>query len=336
MTWKAPDVLWLLLGIPFLVGLLGWAIRVRQRALLRFAEERLLPALTPQVRQRQFILRGLLVILGLFFLLLSLAGPQWGFHWQETRRHGVDIVVALDTSRSMLATDVAPTRLDRAKLGVRGLVERLTGDRIGLVAFAGTAFLQCPLTLDYTAFLESLHSVTVGIIPKGGTSVSQALDVGRSAFEYHTSPNKVLIIITDGEDHDGEVERASQRAAAAGIAVYAVGVGTQEGEIISVETASGKTYLKDREGRVVKSRLGTETLQNIALTTGGAYVYDTGPTLGLEQAYDRYVSGLDKSDLRTTVERRDADRFQYPLAIAVLFFVLEWFVGRHASRAEIT
>ncbi len=323
MVWRTPQLLWLLLCVPLVAGLLVWALRRRRRALEQFAQASLLPVLIPDTDRRGHPWRAGLLVGALALLILALAGPRWGLQWEEVRREGADIVVVLDTSRSMLATDITPTRLDRAKLALRDFVRHLQGDRIGLVAFAGSAFVQCPLTLDYGAFLESLRSVTVGIIPKGGTALGEAIKTGLAAFENQPGRHHALLIITDGEDHDGQIQAASQRAAERGIKIYTVGVGSPEGELVPLSVDGRRSFLKDRQGQVVKSRLDTETLQQIALTTGGAYIYDTGPSLGLGEIYTRYLSRLEKRDLTSTLERRYADRFQLPLAIGLLLLALE-------------
>ena len=332
MVWRTPQFLWLLLAIPLVAGLLMWALRQRRRALEQFAQASLLPVLVSATAQRSHHWRAGLLVVTLALLIIALAGPRWGVQWEEVRREGADIIVALDTSRSMLATDVTPTRLEHAKLALRDLVQQLQGDRIGLVAFAGSAFVQCPLTLDYGAFLESLRSVTVGIIPKGGTALGQAIKTGLAAFENQPGKHHALIIITDGEDHDGQIQGASQQAAAKGIKVYTIGVGTPEGELIPLSVEGRQTFLKNRQGQVVKSRLDTETLQTIALTTGGAYVYDSGPSLGLGEVYARYISQLEKRALTSTLERRSAERFQLPLAVALLLLAVEPFM--HGWRSQ--
>ena len=333
MVWRTPQFLWLLFCIPLVAGLLMWALRRRRRALEQFAQASLLPVLTPDTDQRSHYWRAGLLVGALTLLILALAGPRWGFQWEEVRREGADIVVALDTSRSMLATDITPTRIDRAKLALRDFVQHLQGDRIGLVAFAGSAFIQCPLTLDYGAFLESLRSVTVGIIPKGGTALGEAITTGLAAFENQPGRHHALLIITDGEDHDGQIQAAGQQAAAKGIKIYTVGVGSPEGELIPLNADGRRSFLKDRQGQVVKSRLDTETLQQIALTTGGAYVYDTGPSLGLGEIYTRYLSQLEKRDLTSTLERRSAERFQLPLAVGLLLLALEVCIRDRRSQA---
>jgi Ca-activated chloride channel family protein len=321
------------MSVPVVVALFVWALRLRRRALEQFAESHLLPILIPDVDHRRQYWRAGLLAAALAFLIIAVAGPRWGFQWEEVRREGVDIVIALDTSRSMLATDVKPSRLERAKLALQELVQQLQGDRIGLVAFAGSAFIQCPLTLDYGAFLESLQATSVGIIPKGGTALDEAIRTGLAAFENHPSKHHALIIITDGEDHDGQVQVASQLAAEKGIKVYTIGVGTPEGELISLTIDGRPAFLKDRQGQVVKSRLDTETLQDIAITTGGAYVYDSSPSLGLDEVYTRYISQLEKRELTSTLERRYEDRFQLPLALGLILLVLEPFI-RDQRRAD--
>ena len=333
MVWRTPQFLWFLFSVPVVVALFVWALRLRRRALEQFAESHLLPILTPNVDYRRQYWRAGLLATALAFLIIAVAGPRWGFQWEEVRREGVDIVIALDTSRSMLTTDVKPSRLERAKLALQELVQKLQGDRIGLIAFAGSAFIQCPLTLDYGAFLESLRATSVGIIPKGGTALDEAIRTGLAAFENHPSKHHALIIITDGEDHAGQVQAASQLAAEKGIKVYTIGVGTPEGELIPLTVDGRRAFLKDRQGQVVKSRLDTEILQDIAITTGGAYVYDSSPSLGLDEVYTRYISQLEKRELTSTLERRYEDRFQLPLALGLILLALEPFI-RDQRRAD--
>ena len=254
----------------------------------------------------------------------ALAGPKWGFHWQEVHREGIDLIVALDTSRSMLATDVKPNRLERAKLAIMDLVPLLQGDRIGLVAFAGTAFLECPLTLDYAAFEQSLRAVEVGIIPRGGTALARALDTSMDAFEARQGKYEAIILITDGENNEGDVKEAAKRAAELGIKMFTVGIGTAEGELLSL----GKDgFVKDRNGQVVKSRLDEDTLKNIALTTGGAYVQGLGPSLGLDQVFRDHIAKMERREVASTLERRYEERFQIPLALALLLLIAETLIA---------
>lgn len=321
--WRQPEFLWLLLVAAAAAFGLFTAWRRRRAALEVFAESHLLDAIAPDHGSRRPAVSMALNLGALLFLILALAGPQWGFHWQEVRREGIDLMVALDTSRSMLASDVRPNRLERAKLAVQDLVKQLEGDRVGLLAFAGTSFVQCPLTLDYQAFAESLRAVHVGIIPKGGTALAQAIRAGVTAFEGREGKHAALVIITDGEDHEGDIETAAQEAAAAGIRVYTVGIGTPGGELIEIEQNGRRTYLKDQQGQVVKSRLDDETLRQVATTTGGAYLYAHGPSLGLDELYDEHIAKMDRREIETSMQRRFRERFQVPLLVALLLLVVE-------------
>ncbi|MFI5365519.1 MAG: VWA domain-containing protein [Candidatus Binatia bacterium] len=335
MAWRLPYVLWLLVAVPLAAAFFVWAFRLRKRTLERFAEARLLPALAPDLDERRQRGRAAMLLAALALFVVALAGPKWGFHWEEVHREGVDLIVALDTSRSMLAEDVKPNRLERAKLAVQDLVKQLHGDRIGLIAFAGSAFVQCPLTLDYEAFAESLQAVNVGIIPKGGTALAEAISAGVEAFEGHQGKHEALILITDGEDHEGQIDDATKQAADLGIKIYTIGIGTPDGDLIPITVDGQQTFLKDRHGQVVKSRLDDETLKKMATDTGGAYVHATGPDLGLDMVYSDYIGKMEKRELKSTMERRFEDRFQIPLLLAAALLALEPLVGER-RRARVS
>jgi Ca-activated chloride channel family protein len=335
ILWSQPALLWLLALVLALGAVLLVAGRRRATDLAAFAEAGLVERLAPDVDRRRRGLRDALRLLALAALVIGLAGPQWGFHWEEVHREGIDLIVAVDTSRSMLAADVKPTRLERAKLAVQDLVDFLDGDRVGLVAFAGTAFLECPLTLDYAAFERSLRALQVGIIPRGGTALSRAVDASLDAFEAREGKHQAIILITDGEDHEGDVAEAAERAAERGVKIYTVGIGTAEGELIPVTEEGQRGYVKDRDGQVIKSRLDEETLQRIAATTGGAYVRGLGPALGLDEVFRDHIAKMERREVATSLERRYEKRFQIPLAIALVLLLVESLVGDR-RRAAVT
>lgn len=337
MMWRAPMFLALLLLVPLAVAFFVWAFRRRRRALEEFAEPRLLAVISPDRDERRRYWRAGLSIAALASLAIALAGPKWGFQWQEVKREGIDLIVAIDTSRSMLAQDVKPNRIGRAKLAVQDLVKQLQGDRIGLVAFAGSAFVQCPLTLDYMAFLESLRSTDVGIIPRGGTALAEAIKVSLGAFEGRQGKHAALVMITDGEDNEGDVDAAAKEAAERGIKVFTVGIGTPEGELIQIKDKGQSTYVKDRKGQVVKSRLNNESLQNIASTTGGAYLQAQGADFGLDKLYLEHISTMEKRELESTIERRYKEQFQWPLGVALVLLAIESLIGnRKPSGAGLS
>lgn len=327
-VWRQSIALWALLVVPVLAAVLVAAHRRGRRALTTFAEEPLLPRLAPDIARRRRVARDVLRLVTLVACVVGLAGPRWGFHWEEVRREGVDLVVALDTSKSMLAVDVKPNRLERAKLAVLDLLRLLRGDRVGLVAFAGTAFLQCPLTLDYDAFTQSLAAVDVGLIPRGGTALGRAIEAGVEAFGGRQGKHAALILITDGENHEGDVEAAAARAAEEGIKIYAVGIGTPAGELIPVAGKGGTPgFLKDRHGAVVKSRLNEDVLRLVADKTGGAYLLASGSSFGLDSLFRDYIAKMERRELESTIERRYEDRFQVPLTIALFLLAMESFIA---------
>jgi Ca-activated chloride channel family protein len=324
IAWRDGMALGALVLVPAVALFLAWALRERERALATFVEAALLPTVVPDLDRRRRRLRAGLVVAAVAAIAVALGGPMWGFHWEEVRREGIDLVVALDTSKSMLATDVAPNRLARAKLAVEDLLAELKGDRIGLVAFAGSAFVECPLTLDRNAFRESLQAVEVGLIPRGGTNLTIALATGLDAFEGHQGSHQALVLITDGEDHEGSLDDAIKQATERGVKVFTVGIGTAEGELIPAE---GGGFLKDRKGQVVKSRLGEETLKKIALDTGGVYLHAAGTDLGLAGLYRDHIATMEKRELASTLERRYEHRYQIPLGLAALLLLVEAFLG---------
>ena len=324
MIWRDAIALAAFALVPAAVAFFWWAFRERDRALATFVDAALLPTVVPDLDRRRRRVRAGLLVAALALFGVALGGPMWGFHWEEMKREGIDLVVAIDTSKSMLATDVAPNRLERAKLAVQDLLAEMAGDRVGLVAFAGTAFVQCPLTLDRNAFRESLQAVEVGLIPRGGTNLTEALESGLAAFEGHQGRHQALVLITDGEDHEGKLDDVIKAAAERGVKIFTVGIGTAEGELIPAE---GGGFLKDRKGQVVKSRLGEDTLKKIALDTGGVYLHAAGADLGLGALYREHIATMEKRDLASTLERRYEHRYQIPLALGLVLLVVEQLLG---------
>lgn len=332
MFFREPKFLWLLIVVAVVALPAILLQRRRAHALRAFADEVLLPRLIPDLNPRRRVLRTGLRLAVLALILVALAGPKWGFRWEEVRREGIDLIVALDTSRSMLATDVKPNRLERAKLAVLDMVKLLQGDRIGLVTFAGTAFLECPLTLDYAAFERSLRAQQVGIIPVGGTSIARAIAAALAGFEARQGKHEALVLITDGEDHEGKVDEAAQAAAERGVKIFTVGIGTAEGELIPARQDGSAAFVKDRQGQVVKSRLNEDILRQIAVKTGGAYVRGLGAALGLDEVFRDHIAKMERREVASTLERRYEERFQVPLLLALLLLFVEGLIGDRKSE----
>ena len=329
---------WLLAAVAAAIALLlFWrrADRGRRAALERFASPQLLGDLTASVSARRRSVKRALVVAGVLLGGLALAGPQYGFTWEETQRRGIDVLIALDTSRSMLAQDVAPNRLERAKLAVRDLVDQLGSDRVGLIAFAGSAFLQCPLTLDHAAFLESLDALQPGVIPTPGSDLASALRTAEQALATEQRNVKLLVLFSDGEDLGGSAIEAAKHAAEQGIRVFTVGVGSDNGELIPVPSAKGGTeFLKDPQGQYVKSKLDAETLRQVAELTGGFYEPLGRRGEGVTAIHDRALAPLPKEELASRMRRVPIERFQWALAVALLCLGLEPIVRERVSRGR--
>ena len=324
MNFANPHMLWLLLAIPpALLAFFWWAGRARQRLLTQFIQARLLPTLTIGISAtRQKISIGCLV-LAVVCLILALARPQWGFDWQETKQRGLDIVVAIDTSKSMLAEDIAPNRLARAKLAALELMQRARSDRLGVVAFAGSAFLQCPLTIDDAAFRQSVEALNVNIIPQGGTAIAEAIETALTAFKEEDN-YKVLVLFTDGEDHDSGALEAAEKAAKAGMRIFTIGIGTAEGELLRVKDAQGGgDYVRDEQGNVVKSHLNERLLQQIASATEGGFYLPLRGAKSIDTLYDQGLAKLPKSQHQEKFVRQYHERYHWPLAVAIILLLAE-------------
>src|SRR6202030_2089963 len=220
-----------------------------------------------------------LQLLGLAFALIALAQPRWGYTFQDVKRKGLDLLIAVDTSRSMLSNDVQPNRIERVKLAIQDLINELQGDRVGLIAFAGRAFLQAPLTIDYDAVVEAINDLDTKTIPEGGTNISSAIALAMQSFGKSATGNRALIIFTDGEDLSGDAVTMAKEATDAGVRIFTVGVGTPQGSLIPVTGEDGQTaFVKDSSGQVVKSRLDEKRLREVAEATGGFYLHlENGP-----------------------------------------------------------
>ena len=320
-----PELLWLLWLVPLVGVFYVWSARRRQQLLEQFASSELLARLTGHTSPQRQALKAGLVVVAFGLLVLSLAEIKYGFTWEEVRRRGVDIVVALDVSDSMLVEDAEAggtlSRLERAKREIADLLRLLEGDRIGLVAFAGTAFLECPLTLDYGAAELFLDAIDTDLIPVKGTAIGEALTTSIEAFEEGPDRSQAVILITDGEDHQGEALQAAEMASERGIRIFPIGIGRDEGAPIP---QPGGGFRRDRAGEIILSRLDEPTLQRIALTTGGRYVRSVTGDVDLEQIYLQGIKvSLEDQELGATRRERWKERFQWLLAAALGLLMLE-------------
>src|SRR5438874_2353694 len=279
MSFGAPQWLWGLVVIPLLTALFVRAERRGLRRLQEFVSARLLPQLAGTVNRPRRLVKFALQLLGFSLVLVSLAQPRWGYTFQDVKRKGLDLLIAVDTSRSMLSNDVQPNRLDRVKLAVQDLLNELQGDRVGLIAFAGRAFLQAPLTIDYDAVVEAINDLDTKTIPEGGTNISEAITLAEKTYGKSAVGNRALVIFTDGEDLSGDAVKTAKSAADAGIRIFTIGVGTAEGSLIPISGDDGGTaFVKDSKGQVVKSKLDEKRLREVAEASAGFYLHlDNGP-----------------------------------------------------------
>src|ERR1044071_4812083 len=280
MTFGAPEWLWGLLLIPLLIALFVRAEHRGLKRLQQFVSARLLPQLAGTVNRPRRVVRFSLLLLGLAFAIMSLAQPRWGYTFEDVKRKGLDLLVAVDTSRSMLSNDVQPSRLDRVKLAIQDLIDELQGDRVGLIAFAGRAFLQAPLTIDYDAVIGAVNDLDTKTIPEGGTNISSAVTLATQSFGKSAMGNRAMIIFTDGEELSGDAVKTAKAAAAdAGVRIFTVGVGTPQGSLIPITGDNGETsFVKDSAGVGHKSKLDDKRLREIAEATGGFYLHlENGP-----------------------------------------------------------
>jgi Ca-activated chloride channel family protein len=327
MRFEHPPILWfVLLAVPALTAFFWWSWRRRRALIAQFVQSRLLAQLTVGVSPRRQKARLALLVLGVALLLLALARPQWGYDWEEARQRGLDIVVAIDTSKSMLAEDARPNRLERAKLAALDLKRLARTDRLGLVAFAGSAFLQCPLTLDDEAFRQSVAALDTQIIPQGGSALAEAVQCALGAFKEKSDNHRILILFTDGEDHDSGVLDAAKAAAKEGLTLFTIGVGTPNGELIRLTDAKGRSdFLKDDQGNVVKSRLNETLLRQLAQAANGVYLPLSGADT-MELLYERRLAPLPKAEFSSQRVRRWHERFQWFLGLALVLLLAEMFL----------
>jgi Ca-activated chloride channel family protein len=338
MNFASPG--WLAAGLAGVVALL-WLWRrydARQHAALaKFVSAHLRLQLTRSISPARRRLQRGLFLGALIALFVALAGPQVGFHWEQVSRRGNEIIFAIDTSRSMLTPDVKPNRLTRAKLAIDDFAEKLEGDAVGIVAFAGTAFLACPITLDYGAFHETLSAIDTNTIPRGGTNISSAIQTAQAALRRRPGSDKILILVTDGEDLEGSAFEAAEAAAKAdGLKIYTVGVGTAAGDLIPISAQQGGGFVKDDTGAFVRSRLDEQGLKAISGATGGFYVPLGTQAEGLELIFQTVLGSIAKHDLASRQQKIYIERYQWPLAGSLAMLLLSLLIGsRRRSRARV-
>ncbi len=322
--------------VPLIILFFSWSFR-RKRALLRkIGDEELVKYLTQSVSRKKQMWKIVLLLIAFIFFVFALADPQIGTKLENVKRKGVDIFIALDVSKSMLAEDVAPNRLEKAKHEIATFIDRLEGDRIGLICFAGIAFVQCPLTLDYSAAKLFLDEIDTDIIPQPGTAIGTAIRTAMKSFVTRELKHKVLILITDGEDHEGNPVEVAKEAAKEGVVIYTIGIGSPQGAPIPEFDAYGNRigYKKNREGKIITTKLDVLTLEKIAFETGGKYYISSTGESELEKIYDE-ISSMEEKELASRQFTQFEDRFQIFILLGILVLLIETLLGERRRIKQI-
>lgn len=326
---KFAQPLWIVAGVLFCICFFitqRILLSRRQKTLDLFVSPSLRTRLTQNVSLRRRNTKIILSILSIFCCFLALARPQYGFKWVDVKHKGIDILFAIDTSKSMLVEDIKPNRLERSKLAIMDFVSQLGSDRVGLLPFAGSAYLMCPLTSDYMAFEQSLNAINSSIIPLGGTDIGAAIEKAGSVLSNDAN-HKILVLITDGENLEGDSLKIAEQAAQDGMKIFPVGVGTTEGELIPLPGKGKNSFQKDAAGKFVTSRLDEATLTKIAEATDALYVPLGSRGEGLETIYQEKLTLIPKEELSERRHKVPLERFEWPLAVAILFLIIECMLG---------
>lgn len=321
-----PNALHAFWGILIIILFYAYSFKARAKSLKRFGDVDILYKMMPGYRPQRRLYKAIFNSLAYIFIVIALSGPQIGTRIEEIKREGIDIVVALDVSLSMQAEDIAPNRLEKAKYEINKLIDLLKGDRIGLVAFAGMAHVQSPLTLDYSAAKLFLKLMDTQLIPQPGTAIGDAIRTATKAFNQKERKHKVLILITDGEDHESDPIEAAEAAAKEGIIIYTIGLGSSKGVPIPIYDRNGRSlgFKKDRAGNVVTTSLDAETLQKISYVTNGKYYISTSGEAELDEIY-KEVNAMDKKELKSKQFAQYENRYQVFLVLALLLLLWDLF-----------
>jgi len=316
--------LYLLAVIPLLL-ILFWLVQsIRKRKLKKFSDTNLLAELMPGYSAARRFLKLFIWLLALSALTIALARPQFGSRLKEVKKEGIEIIIALDVSNSMLAEDIKPNRLERAKQAIYQLVDRLQDDKIGLIVFAGDAYTQLPITMDYSSAKLFLSNVGPDIVPRQGTAIGSAIELASKSFSPDSEASKVIVVITDGENHEDDAIAQAREATDKGIKVYTIGMGLPKGAPVPVSKGS-KTYLKDRQGNVVISKMNQKMLNQIAVAGDGEFYLANNTRIGLNKLYSN-LSRLDKETFETQEYAEYDDKFSFFIWMALVLLIIDLFI----------
>ncbi len=323
------SLLWIIVGLVFFYV---YSFKKKSKIIEKFVSPKLKEYLLSNFSPRRPKLKAFIIVLSTALIVIALTRPQWGYHWEEIKRTGVDIMIAVDVSKSMLAKDIDPSRLERAKRKIKDFLKIVKGDRIGLIAFAGVSFLECPLTLDYGTIELFVDELSPDLIPVPGTAISSAINEAVKVLDRSAQKSRALILITDGEDHIGNPIEVAKKASEKSVKIYTIGIGNDEGAPIPEPEGGG--FKKDRSGNLVLSKIDETTLQKIALETGGSYVKSVSGDIDLEKIYENIHKTLEEKELKSGRQKRYEERFQYILLLAFILLCVEMMIPERKTKLK--
>ncbi|MCX4335587.1 MAG: VWA domain-containing protein [Bacteroidales bacterium] len=330
MTFAHADYLLLLLLVPVFPVVQAVVLKLRARRIRRFGDEALVAKLMPSYSKAKAWVRTSLFSLAFFFFVIALSGPQVGAVLKEHNTKGAEVMIVLDVSNSMLAQDYSPNRLERAKLAISRVVDKLRDDRLGLIVFAGNSFVQLPITADYVSAKMFLNTISTESVPVQGTAIGEAINTAIRSFSSQSDKSRAIIVITDGENHEDDPVAAARQAAEMGIRVFVIGVGSPEGKMIPV----GGDYLRDKNGEIVVTRLDETVLNDVASAGKGLYVRAGNSEFGLNPIIQE-IRKMDDEQYNSVVFEEYDQVYMYFLSVALFFLLLEMLVGDRKSRINL-
>ncbi len=325
------EYLWGLLLIPLLTLFFAWSRIARRRALKKFGRREMLEQLMPFSSRTRPVVKFIVLMLALAFIITGLARPQFGSKLKTVKREGVELIIALDVSNSMMAEDIQPNRLERAKRAISRLIDRLEDDKIGLIVFAGDAYTQLPITADYNSAKLFLNSVNTQIVPKQGTAIGAAIDLAHRSFTPGDKANKAIIVITDGENHEDDAIASAKAALEDGIIVHTIGMGLPSGSPIPVLRNGQTDYMKDRDGNVVITKLNEQMLEQISAAGSGIYIRANNAQVGLNTLFDE-INKMEKQEMESRTYSEYDDQFQFFFAIGLFLLLLEFVILERKNK----
>jgi Ca-activated chloride channel homolog len=326
-----PDYLYLLLLLPVLITFFIINEFRRRKSLKNLGDSSLVGKLIPEISKTRPVIKFLLELLAFSAVIIMLARPQFGSKIEEVKKTGVEVIIALDVSNSMLAEDIQPNRLTRAKQAISKLVDNLENDKIGLIVFAGDAYTQIPITTDYVSAKMFLSTINPDMVPKQGTAIGAAIDLAAKSFSPGEGKSKAIIIITDGENHEDDPVSSAEKASKMGIIIHTIGIGSTEGVPVPISTGGKHDYLKDADGSTVITKLDEEILKKIAVSANGNYVRASNSNIGLDEIFSD-IRKMKKEELESTMYTEYNDQFQIFTVVALFLLILDIVIMERKNR----